>query len=111
VLDVVGQINRTTGTSKREFIAEGYPPQGWRQWWGRLDKATLTLNISAMRNLLLLVLVGCQAAIVGTVNKNNANMAKLSVGMTKANKAMRVGFIPHLLHHHRPLAMLNGGRH
>ena len=37
------------------------------------------------------VLVGCTAPIIGTVKNNNANIAKLSVGMTKAQVVETMG--------------------
>ena len=48
-----------------------------------------------MKNLILLflavVLVGCVAPIEGIVKNNNANMAKLSVGMTKVQVLEAMG--------------------
>ena len=52
---------------------------------GRVAGMKTTLLI-----LMAVVMVGC-AAIVGIVENNNANMAKLSVGMTKAQVLETMG--------------------
>ena len=41
--------------------------------------------------MMMAVLAGCTAPIIGTVKNNNANMAKLSVGMTKAQVVETMG--------------------
>ena len=41
--------------------------------------------------MMMAVVAGCTAPIIGTVKNNNANMAKLSVGMTKAQVVETMG--------------------